>query len=147
MTTIEIKPTAALTPAELVELFEARVRVFVVEQHCAYQEVDEKDLTAWHVILRRSGRLVAAARIVPHDDGEHISFGRVLVTRDARGQHLATGLITETLLAIAAHFPGQSIKIQAQVYLRDWYGSFGFVPVSEPYLEDGIPHVDMVLTR
>lgn len=143
-TTIEIKSTGGLTPAALLELMAARVKVFVVEQNCAYQEVDDKDQVAQHVIMRQAGHLVAYARIVPHDDGEHISFGRVLVVKQYRGQGLAKKLLTATLAAIATQYPQQTIKIQAQAYLQAFYASFGFKPVSAVYLEDGIPHLDMV---
>lgn len=144
MVEIQIKETNELTPGELLEVMAARVAVFVVEQTCAYQEVDHKDATARHVILRQAGQLVAYARIIMHDDGQHISFGRVLVVREARHQHLGRLLVRTTLDEIERLYPGQAVLIQAQDYLRAFYSGFGFVPVSETYLEDGIPHVDMI---
>lgn len=141
---LQIKTTAELTPAELIIIMQARVAVFVVEQNCPYQEVDAKDATATHVMLWQGTKLVAYTRIIPHDDGQHISFGRVLVTKAYRGQQYGRQIVAATLDAISQHYPDQAIKIQAQDYLRDFYGSFGFKPVSETYLEDGIPHVDMV---
>lgn len=142
--TYEIKATAELAPATLVAIMAARVAVFVVEQQCAYQEVDEKHEAALHVCLNQGGQLAAYARIVPHDDGEHLSFGRVLVVKSFRHHGLADQLLQTVLATVAARFPGKALKIQAQVYLRDWYAKYGFTAVSEPYLEDGIPHIDMV---
>ncbi|MFD1393522.1 GNAT family N-acetyltransferase [Lacticaseibacillus jixianensis] len=146
MLTEEIKRTAALAPAELIEIMAARVRVFVVEQHCPYQEIDAKDGAAQHVILRQGGKLAAYARIVPHDDGVSVSFGRVLVPAEYRGHGYGRQLIQAVLAQLATIAPHQQIKIQAQNYLRAFYAQFGFSPVSAVYLEDGIPHVDMVKT-
>ncbi|WP_203626357.1 GNAT family N-acetyltransferase [Lacticaseibacillus mingshuiensis] len=147
MTEITIKETAALTPAELLTIMAARVRVFVVEQNCPYQEVDDKDYQAVHVMLRENGALVAYGRLVPHDDGKAISFGRVLVVRSARGRGLARELVATLLSELATRYPSRPVKIQAQAYLQAFYGSFGFRAVSDVYLEDGIPHVDMVLDK
>lgn len=140
-----IKDTAELTPQEVITIMRARVAVFVVEQNCPYQEVDAKDETARHVMLWQGGQLAAYTRIIPHDDGVHISFGRVLVVAQFRRQHLGRQIVAATIAEIQRLHPGRAIKIQAQDYLRQFYGSFGFTAVSATYLEDGIPHVDMVL--
>lgn len=145
--TADIRPTADLTPAELLTVMAERVKVFVVEQHCAYQEVDAADQTALHVMLRQGDQLVAYARIIPHHDGNAMSFGRVLVVAHQRGQGLAHQLVSLTLKTLRARYPDATIKIQAQAQLTDFYGEFGFVAVSDSYLEDGIPHVDMVWQR
>lgn len=144
-TTVTVSKTDELKPSELIEILAARTKVFVVEQNCPYQEVDAKDFAAWHVQLRQAGELVAYSRIIPHDDGQSISFGRVLVVESHRREQLGQQLVTETLAAVRRLYPNQPIKIQAQNYLRDFYGSFGFKSVSDVYLEDGIPHVDMVM--
>lgn len=143
MLTTEIKPTDELLPAELLEILAARVHVFVVEQACAYQEVDDKDRQAVHVMLRENGQLVAYARIVESADPNAISFGRVLVVKAARGRGLARQLLQATLAEISRRASGKPIKIQAQNYLRGFYVEFGFAATSDVYLEDGIPHVDM----
>ncbi|WP_125709987.1 GNAT family N-acetyltransferase [Lacticaseibacillus porcinae] len=144
-TTVTVTKTNDLSPKTLLEILAVRTKVFVVEQNCAYQEVDAKDFDAWHVQLRQAGELVAYARIIPHDDGQSISFGRVLVVESHRREQLGRKLVTETLATVRRLYPDQQIKIQAQNYLREFYGSFGFQPVSDVYLEDGIPHVDMVM--
>jgi ElaA protein len=137
--------TRDLAAEQLVEILRERVRVFVVEQTCPYQEVDDRDLAARHVMLRCGGRLVAYARIIPHDDGVHMSLGRVLVVKEFRGRGLARRLLRAGIDEIWRLYPGTGIEIAAQHRLKDFYGSFGFTPVSPVYLEDGIPHVDMVL--
>lgn len=143
--TVIIKKTADMTPTELWEVFQERVKVFVVEQNCPYQEVDEKDQNAQHVMLKNNGQLVAYARIVPHDDPTYVSFGRVLVVKEFRGRHLAQRLIQTTLAEIKRAEGNRPVKIAAQSYLQDFYAQFGFKPVSEVYLEDNIPHLDMIL--
>ncbi len=145
MVEIVIKETAELPPQRLLTILAARVAVFVVEQHCPYQEVDAKDTTARHVMLMQGDQLVAYARIIKHDDGQHWSFGRVLVVAEARHQHLGRQLVAATIAECQRLYPQQPLLIQAQAYLQDFYASFGFKPVSAVYLEDGIPHLDMLL--
>ncbi|CAH1851468.1 GNAT family N-acetyltransferase [Convivina intestini] len=142
---IIVKKTDELSPKELLNIFEERVRVFVVEQNCAYQEVDIKDYSATHVILKSDGKLVAYARIVSSDNAQYVSFGRVLVPKKYRNLHLGRKLIETTLAAIKRLYPDKGVKIAGQEYLKDFYSSFGFKPVSEVYLEDGLPHIDMIL--
>ncbi|WP_353336345.1 GNAT family N-acetyltransferase [Bifidobacterium psychraerophilum] len=141
----DIRPSGGLAAVDLLEVMAERTRVFVVEQHCPYQEVDEKDWGAVHVMLRIGGALAAYARVVPHDDGVHHSIGRVLTVKRFRGRGLATKVVQASITEIERRYPGRGIKIAAQSYLEEFYGHFGFMPVSEVYLEDGIPHIDMVL--
>ena len=142
MMELNVKHTSELAPIELVEIFEARTSVFVVEQTCAYQEVDRTDFDGLHVRVIENHQLVAYARIYLSQDGVH--FGRVLVVSDERGKGLGRTLIEGLLEAIQERFPGQPVHIQAQSYLTSFYASFGFEAVSDEYLEDGIPHIDMV---
>lgn len=142
-----IKDTKELTVLELLEIMKARVKVFVVEQNCPYQEVDEKDAVARHIYLKDQEKVVAYTRIVPHEDANYLSFGRVLVDKSYRKEHLGKRIVAETLAEIKRLEPQRPVKISAQNYLRGFYGSFGFQAVSDVYLEDNIPHLDMVLTR
>lgn len=144
---IRVKKSGDLSPAELLVIMQERIRVFVVEQACPYQEVDVQDEEALHVCFWQGTALVAYARIIPHLDGDHISFGRVFVKASYRGQHLGKALLERTLAEIRERFPQQDIKIAAQAYLEHFYAGFGFKVVSAPYLEDGIPHIDMVRSR
>ncbi|MFL1695712.1 GNAT family N-acetyltransferase [Weissella kandleri] len=141
---IEIKKTADLTALEVVRIMQARISVFVVEQNCPYPEIDEKDYEALNVMMWDGNQLVAYTRIIPHDNPKYISFGRVLVTSAYRKQHFGRTIVQATLDEIKRLNPHRPIKIAAQNYLREFYASFGFEAVSDVFLEDNIPHVDMV---
>ncbi|HHW7567973.1 TPA: GNAT family N-acetyltransferase [Mannheimia haemolytica] len=132
-----------LSTQELFEIYHARTAVFVVEQNCAYQEVDHKDLQAVHFFAKNAENLTAYCRLIPADDSVHI--GRMLVVNQFRGSGLAKELVQKAIAYCREHFPAQPIHAQAQSYLQGFYESFGFKAVSAVYLEDGIPHLDMVL--
>ncbi|SPC39631.1 Protein ElaA [Latilactobacillus fuchuensis] len=140
---VSVKQTDALTAPELLAILKARVKVFVVEQQCPYQEVDDQDDQAYHLVLRENGQLVGYTRIMAQTDEVH--FGRVLVPKEYRQRQLGRQLIASTLAEIKQSFPGKPVKIGAQNYLRAFYESFGFEAVSDVYLEDEIPHIEMVL--
>ncbi|MGO2891391.1 GNAT family N-acetyltransferase [Enterococcus devriesei] len=140
-----IKTTDQLSSQELLTILQARTAVFVVEQNCPYQEVDEIDREALHVYLMENDMLQAYARIYETGDGIH--FGRVLVAKAFRGQQLGRKLVTETLEAIEERFPKRPVIISAQAHLTDFYQSFGFAACSEIYLEDDISHIDMRLEK
>ncbi|AHG78963.1 Acetyltransferase [Mannheimia varigena USDA-ARS-USMARC-1388] len=138
----QAKTFEQLTTAELFEIYQARTAVFVVEQNCPYQEVDDKDLQAVHFFAKNAKNLTAYCRLIPSDEGVHI--GRVLVVKEQRGAGLARELVQKAMDYCHEHFPTQPIHAQAQSYLQGFYESFGFKAVSSVYLEDGIPHLDMV---
>ncbi|KRL80756.1 GNAT family N-acetyltransferase [Secundilactobacillus paracollinoides] len=139
-----IKQTDELTPQQLITILKARVAVFVVEQNCPYQEVDDDDFDDLHVALfNDNGDLQAYTRVMNRDT--EVNFGRVLVVDQFRKDGLGRKIVQETLDVIAQRFPNKPIKIQAQAYLQELYESFGFEPKSDVYLEDDIPHLDMVL--
>ncbi|HGO5824575.1 TPA: GNAT family N-acetyltransferase [Mannheimia haemolytica] len=131
-----------LSTQELFEIYHARTAVFVVEQNCAYQEVDHKDLQAVHFFAKNAKNLTAYCRLIPADDGMHI--GRVLVVNQFRGSGLARELVQKAIDYCQEHFPAHPIHAQAQSYLQTFYEIFGFKAVSAVYLEDGIEHLDMV---
>ncbi|GBG95334.1 GNAT family acetyltransferase [Ligilactobacillus salitolerans] len=141
-----VKSTNQLTPQELLQIMEERVKVFVVEQNCPYQEVDQKDQTALHVFLKNKDEFIAYSRVVWHDDQVHISFGRVLVAQKFRGQGFGRQIVSTALDQIKHFYPHQDVQIQAQTHLKKFYSSFGFQAISPSYLEDGIPHTDMLLS-
>lgn len=135
-----------LTPRQLHAIYKLRVAIFVVEQNCPYQEVDDTDLTAQHLLgTDATGQLMAYARLMrePHDQAR---IGRVIVSAAARGNGNGRTLLNQAIQQIQHLWPHTlQINIQAQHYLDKFYRSFGFQPVSAVYLEDGIPHQDMVL--
>jgi len=141
-----VKSFYDLTNKELHDILQARVNVFVVEQNCPYSEVDGKDIEALHLFKKEDETIIAYARILPPGVSyTQASIGRVLTNKKHRGKRLGYKLIEEALRVIQKEWKQTSIKIQAQSYLRSFYGSFGFIPVSEEYLEDNIPHIDMLL--
>ena len=142
---IDVRQTNELTPRELVTIFKERTSVFVVEQTCYYQEVDDEDYQCFHVRILddQTNELMAYARIMPKKDS--VTFGRVLVVEKFRRQGLGSQLLKAVLDYISTHFPGLDVEIEAQAYLTKFYGSFGFKQTSEIYLLDNIPHCQMKL--
>lgn len=133
-----------LSPRDLYTMLKLRVDVFVVEQKCAYPELDGKDADALHLRLLLGRDLVASARIrKPAKTDPAARIGRVVVSPDHRGQRLGDRIMVEAISQCERLYPESPIKLSAQSHLARFYGSFGFVPVSEEYLEDDIPHVDM----
>lgn len=144
------KPWSDLSRDELHALVRLRVDVFVVEQDCPYSDLDGKDLRAWHIWaeeepMPKGASAVACARILAPGVGyKEPSIGRVATRRDRRGEGLGAELMKRAIDVAERLWPDQSIRISAQCYLEDWYGELGFSSVGESYLEDGIPHVQML---
>lgn len=139
-------PFDKLTAREVHDLFQARAAVFVLEQKCAFQDVDGVDPDCWHLIGISSPPLIVAyCRIVPPGiKYAEPSIGRVLTTAAGRSTGAGRALMREAVARTNALWPGRDIRIGAQRYLERFYGDFGFVTASEPYDEDGIMHVEMV---
>lgn len=131
----------------LYDILKLRVDIFVVEQECAYPELDDKDRDAHtrHLLGRDdSGFLIAYCRILaPAMSYPEASIGRVAVAKSGRGKGLARELMQRALTVTLAAWPSAGIQIGAQQYLVNFYQHLGFTPCSDMYLEDGIPHVDM----
>lgn len=144
----QAKPYADLSLDELYELLQLRSQVFVIEQDCVYLDPDGKDRhpQAVHLLGRAGdGRLAAYLRILPAGlSYPQVSFGRVLTAADFRGQGLGGPMLEAALIEIERRWPGADIQIGAQAHLQAYYGRYGFVPSSEPYVEDGIPHIDLL---
>lgn len=140
----KIKRFETLTVVELYDLMQLRSEVFVVEQNCVYQDVDGKDFKALHLIGEDNGKTVAYARLFkPNDYFEQASIGRVVVKQSYREKKLGHILMREAILEIKKHFNESKITISAQLYLKKFYESHGFIQTSEMYLEDDIPHIEM----
>ncbi|MFS0951531.1 GNAT family N-acetyltransferase [Enterococcus thailandicus] len=138
----QVKTFDELTTKEFYMLVKERIAVFVVEQNCPYQEVDEIDPEALHTFLTdEQGNVVAYTRIYKEEDAVH--FGRVLVAKEHRQSGLGKQIVQRTLEVIEQKYPNTPIIIGAQDYLRSFYESFGFNAISDVYLEDDIPHIDM----
>jgi len=138
-----------LTTNQLFDILKLRVDVFVVEQGCAYPELDEKDRhrESRHLLGFQDDKLVAYARLLPAGlSYEGASIGRVATHADYRGLGAGVSLLEEAIAQCEALWPAHDIEIGAQEYLLSFYAKFGFTPTSDRYLEDGIPHVDMKRT-
>ncbi|MEO5695425.1 MAG: GNAT family N-acetyltransferase [Usitatibacter sp.] len=139
-----------LTLQDVHDLYQARAAVFVVEQKCAFQDVDGADPSCWHLLgfsptPLGEGQLAAYARLVPPGlKFAEPSIGRVLTAQPARGSGAGRQLMDESIRQAELLWPGQPIRIGAQQYLEKFYGSFGFATISAPYDEDGIQHVEML---
>jgi ElaA protein len=136
-----------LTAPELYNIMRLRSQVFVVEQNCVYLDADGKDEHSWHLCGWDGNTLVAYCRILPPGLAfTEASIGRVVSNpafrRTGAGRRLMEIAIEKTL----QQFNVRTITIGAQLYLQQFYGSLGFVPVGETYLEDGIPHIHMQFT-
>lgn len=139
------KAFAALNPFELYAYLQLRSEVFVVEQNCVYQDLDDKDLHSLHVFVHHHDKLVACARIVPAALAyPEISIGRVIVAEPYRKQQLGHELMRYCIAQIQIHFGQQKIVLSAQAHLQDFYKKHNFVPEGATYLEDGIPHIHMI---
>lgn len=140
-----VRRTKDLDVKELLNIMKERVKVFVVEQNCPYQEIDDEDNNAIHVFLKDEDEIAAYSRIIEYED--YYTFGRVLVTDSYRKKGLGRKIVDLTIQEIKSDQLDKPIKIQAQAYLEEFYKSFGFVSVSDTYLEDNIPHLDMELIK
>ncbi len=134
-----------LSAVELYCVMQFRSQVFVVEQNCVYQDADGKDNSCHHLLGYADNQLAAYARLVPAGIAfPHISIGRVATSPAHRGTGAGRQLMTEAIRECYELFGRQPITIGAQLYLKKFYESFGFVQVGEMYLEDGIPHIEML---
>ncbi|WP_054768241.1 GNAT family N-acetyltransferase [Lysinibacillus parviboronicapiens] len=134
-----------LTTEELYKIIQLRVNVFVVEQQTCYEDLDNHDQNSIHISYVKNGELFAYARLLPPGEKfDMTSIGRVITKQDVRGTGLGKEMIQLAINTIEKEWPGSEIFIQAQEYLKDFYGSFGFKQVSEPYIYDSLPHLDML---
>lgn len=136
-----------LTTNQLYQLLRLRAEVFVVEQDCVYQDLDDKDQNAIHLLgLTEDGRLAAYTRILAKgiSYADYASIGRVITAPFARGKGIGRPLMRESLRVLFEHYGEQTVKISAQAHLGAYYSSVGFEGIGEIYDEDGIPHRAML---
>jgi ElaA protein len=143
----ELKSFATLSAPELYEILRLRAEVFVVEQNCVYQDCDGYDPTCRHLLGREGGALAAYLRLVPAGSKyPEASLGRVVTNPEFRGRGLGRALMVEAL-RICDGEKIEGLRISAQAYLENFYRELGFAREGKPYLEDGIPHVEMWRAR
>lgn len=134
-----------LSPPEIYAMFAARQAVFIVEQNCPYLDLDGKDLDAWHLIGWSGAEVAAYLRLLaPGVSYAEPSLGRIITTKIGRGNGLGRELVARGLDKAHELYPTLPVRIGAQAHLHKFYGSFGFAQASEPYDEDGIPHIEML---
>lgn len=135
----------SLSASELYELLRLRSRVFHLEQNCAYVDTDNKDQHSIHILGYEEGKLIAYARILPPGlSFKEISIGRVVTDPDLRGRGLGKDLMKICLEHIQKTHGSIPVRICAQCYLKKFYSAFGFVEEGEEFLEDNIPHIEML---
>lgn len=141
----KIKPFEALSVNELYDILQLRSRIFVVEQNCVYLDLDGKDKNALHLFGTFDGKIVAHARLFKAGiTFDNASIGRVVVDPDYRDRKWGQELMQKAIAGIKEHFGENKITIGGQLYLKKFYEGLGFVQTSEMYLEDDIPHIEMV---
>lgn len=141
---IVIKSYPELTTDELYEILRCRAEVFVVEQNCVYQDVDGRDARSTHIFAREDGRILSYLRVIaPGAAGEPVYIGRVVTAAQARRRGLSRQLMMKGI-EIARTY-GAPVELEAQLYIRDFYRSVGFVECSDEFILDGMPHVKMRL--
>ncbi|NKB32071.1 MAG: GNAT family N-acetyltransferase [Pseudomonadales bacterium] len=143
---IQAKSFSELSNSELYALLRLRAEVFVLEQECAYQDLDNYDQKAIHICAYQGEDLVAYTRLLaPGVKYSGASIGRVVTAATVRKNGYGKEILVFSINHSKQHWPSTAITISAQEYLENFYKELGFKTMSEPYMEDGIPHVEMTL--
>lgn len=142
---VYVKAFHELTTDELYEILKLRVSVFVVEQNCPYMEIDGVDKEALHIFLKNEEGIQAYLRVMEKSRATaQVAIGRVIAVKRRIG--LGTKILQEGIRQAVDHFGAKTIYLEAQTYVIGLYEKQGFQPISDEFLEDGIPHVKMLLT-
>ena len=140
-----LKTFDSLTPHELYAILRLRTEVFVVEQACVFQDMDNKDQLSYQLMGWENNRLVAYTSLIPpHLSYEEPSIGRVVTAAAARGDGLGRNLMEKSIEELTRLYGKTPIKLGAQLYLKKFYESLGFSQSSDIYDEDGIDHIEMI---
>ena len=139
------KTFSELDTEELYQILRLRSEVFVVEQNCVYQDIDNKDQNAIHLYFKENDQIVAYTRIFKAGEYyENPCIGRVVVSKKNRGKDLGKKIMIDSMEYIKQNIKGEKIELSAQKYLDKFYKDLGFYKIGEDYLEDGIPHQRMI---
>jgi ElaA protein len=141
-----IQPFSALSLDHLHDIIALRIKIFVIEQDCPYQDLDGKDKLAYHLFYTNTkNEVVAATRILPQNISyTEVSIGRVVVDESCRGTGIGHLIMKESMDFVLAEFGRVDVRLSAQKHLENYYGKHGFMSTGKEYLEDGIPHVEML---
>ena len=141
----KLKKFDDLTSDELYGILKLRSEVFVVEQDCVYQDLDDKDQLSYHLFLENDCETVAVSRIIPENVSyEEMSIGRVVVKENFRGQGLSKIMMKKAIDFIVDDLGKSEIRLSGQAYLVDFYENLGFKKVSDVYMEDNIEHFEFL---
>ena len=134
-----------LDTEDIYQILRLRSEVFVVEQDCVYQDIDNKDQNAIHLYCKENDKIVAYTRIFKAGYYyENPSIGRVVVSKKNRGKDIGKKIMIDSIEYIKQNIKGEKIELSAQKYLDKFYTDLGFYKIGEDYLEDGIPHQRML---
>lgn len=137
-----------LTNDELYGILKLRAEVFVVEQNCPYQDLDDKDQVAYHLFIQDNEEIVGVLRILPENISfEDMAIGRLIVKKSHRGNGLSRLMMKKAMDFILNDLKKEKIRLSGQAYLTDFYISLGFKKVSDCYLEDGIEHYEFLYSN
>ncbi len=141
---VKVLQFSEFTPNLLYEVLKLRFKVFVLEQNSMYEELDDVDFDATHILIQKDGVIVAYMRIYLKEEGV-ASFGRVVVHKDYRKHGLGSEIVKNGLVYIKENMNVKRVEIEAQEYLKGFYESFGFKQTSQPYDDCGVMHINMKL--
>jgi ElaA protein len=139
---IEIKSYLNLSKDELFEILRLRTNIFVVEQNCPYPELDDYDKISYHLLAQKENKMVGTLRIIEFEN--EVKIGRVAIHQEFRKLGLGKKIMLEAHDFIKSQFPKKQIRISAQQYLEKFYGDLGYEFTGKKYLEDDIPHMEMI---
>lgn len=140
-----VKKFNELTLDQLYKIIQLRSEIFVVEQNCVYQDLDFKDQQALHLLGLKNNKIIGYTRIFkPGDYFDNASIGRVVIDKSERKYGYGHLLMEASIKVIYKNFKTNKITISAQLYLKNFYETHGFIKLGEVYLEDGIPHIKMI---
>ena len=144
----QVKYYPELTTNEFHDIIALRLKAFVVEQNCSYLDLDGKDKKCYHLICRDGyGNVVATARILPPGlSYPEVAIGRVVLDESIRGKGIGHELMKQSMLFAEAEFGKVPVRISAQKHLEQYYNKHNFISTGKEYLEDEIPHVEMLYT-
>ena len=143
---IQIKHYSDLTKNELYDVISLRVLVFIIEQDCPYQDLDGLDKDAWHLLVIDNEEIIGTLRILkPRVVYNEVAIGRVVSHPEHRGKKLGYLMMEKAIEFVQNTLEEKSIRISAQTHLCEFYAKTGFISTGKEYLEDGIPHTEMLL--
>ena len=142
----QVKSFQELSLEEFHDIIALRIQIFIIEQNCPYQEVDGKDKLAHHLFFKNEmDEIIAVTRILPQGISyEEVAIGRVVVHEEYRGTGLGNQLMADSMNFVRDKYGDVPVRLSAQKHLENYYGNHGFKSTGKEYLEDGIPHVEML---